>query len=221
MGFIDDLKQGYGSAANKADAEYMQKYMKDNFAFIGLKTAVRRDIQKEVWAKHKQEVKENARGIAEALYKLPEREYHYTAVEIITKELKKSYRREDIELIRYLIVTNSWWDTVDGIAKYILGNYLRQYPQETEKVITDFSASENMWLNRSAILFQLDYKKGTDSDILFRECKKHRESKEFFIQKAIGWALREYGKSNPDAVREFVPTAGLKPLSVREALKNL
>ncbi len=78
-----------------------------------------------------------------------------------------------------------------------------------------------MWLNRSAILFQLGYKKDTDASVLFDECFKHRHSKEFFIQKAIGWALREYGKVNPDSVRKFVGSAELKPLSTREALKNL
>jgi 3-methyladenine DNA glycosylase AlkD len=78
-----------------------------------------------------------------------------------------------------------------------------------------------MWLNRSVLLFQLGYKKETNSRLLFRECDKHRESKEFFIQKAIGWALREYAKTNLEAVKNFVATANLKPLSTRESLKNL
>ena len=119
------------------------------------------------------------------------------------------------------MLNNSWWDSVDTIAKYILGEYLLEFPLETKKVIERFSNSENMWLNRSAILFQLGYKEKTNSDFLFSECLKQADSKEFFIQKAIGWALREYAKSHPEAVKEFVKTSNLKPLSTKEALKNM
>ena len=78
-----------------------------------------------------------------------------------------------------------------------------------------------MWLNRSAILFQLGYKQKTNAEFLFSECLKQSHSNEFFIKKAIGWALREYAKSNPEAVKEFVKTINLKPLSTKEALKNM
>ncbi len=78
-----------------------------------------------------------------------------------------------------------------------------------------------MWLNRSAILFQLSYKQKTNAEFLFRECIKHAHSKEFFIQKAIGWALREYGRFYPNEVKEFVHQTNLKPLSTKEALKNI
>ena len=87
-------------------------------------------------------------------------------------------------------------------------------------MITDFSNSDNMWLNRSALLFQLGRKDATNSDILFRECKKHSKSNQFFIQKAIGWALREYAKTNPKLVKQFVDSSKLAPLSTREALKH-
>ena len=126
-----------------------------------------------------------------------------------------------IKLIEKLILNNSWWDSVDTIAKYILGEYLLEFPLETKKVIERFSNSENMWLNRSAILFQLGYKQKTNADFLFSECLKQSHSNEFFIKKAIGWALREYAKSNPEAVKEFVKTSNLKPLSTKEALKNM
>ena len=137
------------------------------------------------------------------------------------KQLKRNYKKEDIQLIEKLIITNSWWDSVDTIAKNILGEYLLEYPLETKKVIERFSNSENMWLKRSAILFQLGYKQKTNFDMLKSECEKHKNSNEFFIQKAIGWALREYGKTNPEAVRNFVASTNLKPLSKKEALKNI
>jgi 3-methyladenine DNA glycosylase AlkD len=195
--------------------------MKYNFPFYGIKTDLRRALLKQVWQEHKNEVALNTRELARQLYALPQREYHYCAVEILIKELKKKYKKEDITLTEYLLATNSWWDTVDVLAKYMLGDYLKQYPEETNNIIERFSASPNMWLNRAAILFQLGYKKTTNTHLLFTECQKHKHSKAFFIQKAIGWALREYAKTNPDAVRSFVKKAGLKPLSEREALKNL
>jgi len=139
----------------------------------------------------------------------------------LVKNLKNKYKKEDIQLIEKLIITNSWWDSVDVIAKFILGNYLQEFPMETDAVITRFLNSENMWHNRSAILFQLGYKSKTNFDLLRSACEKHKTSKEFYIQKAIGWALREYTKTNPEAVRDYVLTTDLMPLSRKEALRNI
>ena len=221
MSFITDISLAYAENASPQNAVAMEKYMKNLFSFYGFKTDVRRALLKNVLADHKNEVKENAREIVLQLYAKPEREYHYTAIEILMKELKKDFRKDDISLIEKLVITHSWWDSIDTIAKYLVGGYLTQYPNETEKVIGAFSGSENMWLNRCAILFQLGYKKETNVKVLFSECEKHCHSKEFFIQKAIGWALREYAKTDPDAVKNFVLSTNLKPLSAREALKNI
>jgi 3-methyladenine DNA glycosylase AlkD len=95
------------------------------------------------------------------------------------------------------------------------------FPEQINPVISSYSNSDNLWLNRSAIIFQLGYKEKTNSDLLFKECINHSNSKEFFIQKAIGWALREFAKTNPELVKSFVLKTNLKPLSRREALKNL
>ena len=107
------------------------------------------------------------------------------------------------------------------IAKHHLGSYLKLYPTETQKVIKHFSNADHLWLNRSAILFQLDYKQETDTTLLFELCLKHKDTGEFFINKAIGWALREYGKTNPEAVIEFVSANCLAPLSEQEAIRKL
>lgn len=221
MSFIADLEKAYTANASAENAVPMAKYMKNRFAFHGLKTGLRRSLHKQALEANRQEVKDTARELALTLYAKTEREYHYSAIEILMKELKKKFRLDDIELIEYLVVTHSWWDSVDTIAKYLLGGYLQQFPNEAGKVIGKFSASENIWLNRSAILFQLGYKKETDEKRLFALCLAHKQSKEFFIQKAIGWALREYAKTNLQAVKTFVASANLKPLSTREALKNV
>ncbi len=221
MNFITELIIAYSTNASPENAVAMEKYMKNLFPFLGLKTDIRRALHKAAAENHKAEIKDSTRKIALELYSKAEREFHYSAIEILVKELRNKFVREDIKLIEKLLTTHSWWDSVDTMSKYLLGEYLRQFPEETGKVIAQFSSSDNMWLNRSAILFQLGYKKDTDTGILFSECEKHRHSKEFFIQKAIGWALREYAKTDPEAVKKFVASADLKPLSTREALKNL
>lgn len=221
MNFILAIEKAFVANQNPENAFAMAKYMKNNFIFFGIKTQERRHILKEIWKENKEEVSVNARIIALELYSKQEREFHYCAIEILIKELKENFKKEDIQLIEKLLINNSWWDSVDTISKYILGQYLFEFPSETKKVVNRFSKSENMWLNRSAILFQLGYKQKTNADFLFSECLKNANSKEFFIQKAIGWALREYAKTNPEAVKEFVKTGNLKPLSTKEALKNM
>jgi 3-methyladenine DNA glycosylase AlkD len=219
--FTKELTALYEANASAENAVAMEKYMKNLFKFHGIKTDLRRGLHKQAVENNRQEVKDNPRKIVLELYAKTEREYHYSAIEVTIAELKKKYQQEDIKLIEFLLVTHSWWDSVDTISKYVLGEYLKQHPQEIPVVVKRFTESDNMWLNRAATLFQLGYKKATDENLLFDICLKHKQSKEFFIQKAIGWALREYAKVNPETVKEFVAIAELKPLSTREALKNI
>jgi 3-methyladenine DNA glycosylase AlkD len=221
MNFIFSLEKAFTENSNTENAFAMSKYMKNHFQFFGIKTDERRRVFKNIWGENQKEVSDNPREIALLLYSKNERELHYCALEILIKKLKNNYIKEDILLIEKLIITSSWWDSVDVIAKYILGQYLQKLPLETDTVISRFSNSENMWLNRSAILFQLGYKEKTNFDLLKSVCEQHKTSTEFFIQKAIGWALREYGKTNPEAVKEFVFNSNLKKLSEKEALKNI
>lgn len=221
MSFIKSLETTFQKNSNPENAFAMAKYMRNHFPFFGIKTDDRRRIFAAIWKENQEEVAENPRAIALELFAKSQRELHYCAIEILIKQLKGNYKKEDIQLIEKLIITNSWWDSVDTIAKNILGQYLLEHPMETNKVTSRFSNSENMWLNRSAILFQLGCKQKTNFDLLQFECEKHKNSNEFFIQKAIGWALREYAKTNPEAVKNFVANTNLKPLSKKEALKNI
>jgi 3-methyladenine DNA glycosylase AlkD len=220
MSFIPALETIFKEIQNQENAFAMSKYMKNNFSFFGIKTEERRRHFKAILKENQIEITANPRAIALLLFKKPEREFHYCAIEIVIKELKGNYKKEDIQFIEKLIVTNSWWDSVDTLAKYVLGAYLIEFPTEIDAVIHRLSHSENMWLNRSALLFQLGYKRNTDFNILKKTCIEHQTSKAFFIQKAIGWALREYAKTNPEAIRDFVLSSDLKPLSKKEALKN-
>ena len=221
MTFITELENTFAANAKAENALPMSKYMKDLFPFYGIKTDERRAILKSVCKKHQAEIDSNARTIAWELFLKKERELQYCGIEIIMKSLKNNYIIEDIVWIEKLLITNSWWDSVDTISKYILGSYLKQFPTEIATVVQRFSNAENIWLNRSVILFQLGYKSTTDFNLLQSLCLKHSHSNEFFIRKAIGWALREYAKTDPDAVRKFVLQSNIKPLSKKEALKNI
>jgi 3-methyladenine DNA glycosylase AlkD len=221
MTFITELENTFAAISKAENALPMAKYMKDLFPFYGIKTDERRAILKSVCKKHQEEINSNARTITWELFLKKERELQYCGIEIIMKSLKNNYIIEDIVWIEKLLITNSWWDSVDTISKYILGSYLKQFPTEIATVVQRFSNAENMWLNRSVILFQLGYKSTTDFNLLQSLCLKHSHSNEFFIQKAIGWALREYAKTDPDAVLKFVLQSNLKPLSKKEALKNI
>lgn len=221
MNFITELETEFKAKQHAENALPMAKYMKDLFPFFGIKTDERRAIFKSIFKTHQAEINENARAISWELFLKKERELQYCGIELLIKNLKNKYVIDDIIWIEKLLITNSWWDSVDTISKFILGGYLQQFPAEIPTVVSRFSNAENIWLNRSVILFQLGYKSQTDFNLLQSLCTKHSNSNEFFIRKAIGWALREYAKTDPEAVRGFVLQSNLKPLSKKEALKNI
>ncbi|WP_418262759.1 DNA alkylation repair protein [Flavobacterium faecale] len=221
MSFVSSLQKAFESMSRQEDALAMAKYMKNKFAFFGIKTTPRRAVLKSLWRENHIEIRQHTRTIVSQLFSKNEREFHYCAMEIMMTELKNKYVKEDIHLIKKLLTTHAWWDSVDIISKHILGNYLLQFPEYIEDVVTEFNNESDIWLNRSTILFQLGYKSKTDFALLMQVCLLHKDSNEFFIQKAIGWALREYAKSNPEAVKDFIFVNNLKPLSRKEALKNL
>jgi 3-methyladenine DNA glycosylase AlkD len=120
-----------------------------------------------------------------------------------------------------MLTTKSWWDTVDTISGGPLGVHFKRFPEVREKYLMKWRVSDNFWLRRAAILFQLNYKQETDFDLLCEIITETLGSKEFFINKAIGWSLRQYARVDPNAVKKFVMSTPLHPLSRREALKHL
>lgn len=222
MNFTSNLIAQLTIAANPALAEEMKNYMRNRYAFFGVKAPERKAILKTTINRYKLQLDRiTVINIAKELYTLPQRELHYCAVELVSRFLKKKFQKEDITFIQQLITTHSWWDTVDMIAKHHLGSYLKLFPRETMQVIQNYSNTDHLWLNRSAILFQLDYKQETNKELLLQLCLKHKDTGEFFINKAIGWALREYAKTNPEAVIAFVSAHCLSPLSEQEALRKI
>ncbi len=144
---------------------------------------------------------------------------HYFAQELAENYIKKA-ERKDIELLEYMISHQSWWDTVDFISVKLVGVYFKIYPDSIESITQKWMKSGNIWLQRACLLFQLKYKKELDKDLLAAFIKELIGSKEFFINKAIGWVLREYSRTDAEWVQNFVnQTPELSNLSRREALR--
>ncbi len=211
----------YKTAGNSERSLAMSKYMKGLFVFYGIPTPLRRDIQKKWYDSTIKNSTVDVRSLILDLWKQEEREFHYAAVDILIRQPKKFIQATDGELMEYLITTHSWWDSIDLIAAHYVGNYCRQFPVEGAKLIEKWRKSDNIWLNRSCLLFQLKYKKETDFELLSSLIEQYQKKKEFFIQKAIGWSLREYSKTNPIAVKAFIEKVNLQGLAKREGSKYL
>ncbi len=206
--------------ANASVAAGQKAYMRNQFEFYGLKTPVRRALQKQLFQKERLPPKDEVVGIVKTLWRHPQRECHYLAQELLTKYLN-NLEEQDIALYEFMITHNSWWDTVDFIAANLVGRYFRKFPSKRDAHVTKWLASGNIWLQRTALLFQLKYKESLDTTLLSDSIEKLLGSREFFINKAIGWILREYSKTNGPWVLQFAGTTALQPLSKKEALRLL
>jgi 3-methyladenine DNA glycosylase AlkD len=216
--YMSKLIQWMNQHRSEDNAKLMKKYMREQFEFLGIKVPERQSLLKEFFKKHGKPCLEDLPEVVLALWELPEREFQYIALSLLEKNVKKM-SEEHLKLAETLIVSKSWWDTVDHLATRIVGTILKNYPELIAPYTRKWIQSDNFWLNRTAILFQLKYKTDTDESLLYDYIRMHKDSGEFFIQKAIGWALREYSKTNPGSVKRFVESEELAPLSRREALK--
>lgn len=197
----------------------MAAYMKDNFPFLGISKKDRFVLQSAFFSQVKNS-KHIDWELIFHLWDLPEREFQYLAADYLLV-LKNLLQKEDILKLKTLITTKSWWDTVDGLAGNITGTLCAKFPEIVENQMLSWADSGNMWLVRTAIIFQLKYKEKTDTEVLSRVIEKNSNTKEFFINKAIGWALREYSKTNKAWVRTFIENHPLPALSIREGSKYL
>ncbi|CAM5233783.1 DNA alkylation repair protein [Streptomyces avidinii] len=218
---MDRLPGAYGAAADPVRARAMAAYMKDVAPFLGIPTPLRRDLSKTVTKDTPKPSETDCAALALRCWLLPEREYHYFAVDYLRRHVARC-SSGFLPVARHLIVTVPWWDTVDLLAAHTVGPLVAADPP-LAAVMDEWIEDENLWLARTALLHQLRFKAATDSGRLFDHCRRRAGAPEFFLRKAIGWALREYAKTDPDAVRAFVEAerGTLAPLSVREALKNL
>lgn len=204
--------------ADDTNANYMRAYMKSNADFLGIKTPLREELSKPFLLKDKLPSLNETIDVVSELWEYPYREIKYFALTILEKKVKE-LGAHHLVLCENLVQDESWWDTVDFIAARITGRVLYRLDHLQDKYSTAWNNHPDKWMNRMGIIYQLKFKDKTNQHTLFHNCETHADSKEFFIQKAIGWALREYTKTNPTAVQRFVAETRLKPLSKREALR--
>lgn len=193
------------------------RYMRHQFEYFGLKMPqwmpLTKAIHKELGIPEGETLKELVR----LCFQDDHREMQYFALETTQLSLKKQ-APEFIDFLEELIRTRSWWDTVDWLAK-LVGIHFKRYPEIIVPVTERWMEADTFWLQRICLIFQLTYKEKTDRELLFRYILRIAHSKEFFLQKGAGWALRHYSRTNPEAVRTFVETHHLAALTRREALR--
>ncbi|MCO6487769.1 MAG: DNA alkylation repair protein [Phaeodactylibacter sp.] len=218
--YLHHVKQLFQSAGNPKRARGQMAYMRHQFEYYGLRSPEVAALSKKIFAgkgiPEGDELKTLARLCMDDEY----REVNYFALEMVQKVQKKQ-PEAFISLFEELITTRSWWDTVDWLAK-LVGIHFKKYPHLILPVTERWMASGNMWLQRVCLIFQLPYKEKTDAGLMFRYILELQDSSEFFIQKAAGWALRQYSKTNAEAVTNFIENhPDLAPLTKREGLKWL
>lgn len=219
---LEQIKSLFELQRNFAEAQMMKKYMRDQFEFLGIKSPLRGKLKAKL-LKDKDLSSRSAEALLpliRELWNLEYREYQYLAMELLDRKIRNA-SANILEHLEFLIVTKSWWDTVDFIASHLVGVFFRYHQDLIIETLTKWMASGNIWLQRTVLLYQLKYRQNLDEKILFEAILQLNGSREFFIQKAIGWALREYGKTNPEAVVVFVKQTTLAPLSKREAIRRI
>lgn len=209
------------AAADPERAVRMQAYMRTEMPFYGVQKPGRVPILRHVLTNFPPEDRARYEDMVLALWSLPHREEKYLAL-----GLAAGHRRyvvpESLPLYKRLIAGGAWWDLVDEVATHLVRHLVLNHAETTWPEIDTWIDDDDMWLRRSAIICQVGAKGGTDAGRLFDFCTRRATEHEFFIRKAIGWALREYAKTDPEAVAGFVATQPeLSGLSRREALRNL
>lgn len=208
--------------ADPVKAGPMQAYLKTEMPFYGVPTPARVPVQRELRERFVPTTATEYRRNALALWALPHREEKYLAISY-ARAFTRFVTIEQIDLYRRMIVEGAWWDLVDGVAIDIVGKVVLDDRTRMRPILTEWIRNEDMWLRRTALICQIGHKGQTDRKMLFDFCLRCAHEKEFFIRKAIGWALREYAKVEPEAVRAFLSSNGekLSGLSRREAGKHL
>jgi len=221
-GAVNYVSDALEASANPEKASGMQAYMKTEMPFYGVQKAGRAPIVREVVRTFAPEDRDQYEQLVLALWTLPHREEKYVALGVARHFIEFTVP-ESLPLYRRLIVEGAWWDFVDEVATKLVRSLVLNHPSQTWPVVDTWIEEDDMWLRRTAIICQVGLKDDTDPDRLFRFCAARMDEKEFFIRKAIGWALREYAKTDPQAVADFATQNRdeLSGLSYREATKHI
>ena len=215
--YLKSLQSALQEAGHPETAEKQRRYLRDQFEHYGLKAPAWLAIAKEYFKTKGLFDGPELITFARLCMATEYRELHYIALEMVQK-MQRKQPATFIDFLEELVLTNSWWDTVDWLAK-LVGIHFKMYPELIASFNKKWQDSDDFWLIRISILFQLFYKEETNEELLYQNILNHSASQEFFIQKAAGWALRQYSKTNPESVEQFIAQHELAPLTVREGLK--
>ena len=217
---LKKLNSAFQENSNQENVSKMEAYMKHNFKFFGIKAPLRKSICRPIFKEYKIVPDKNFKSFIKNLWVCEEREFQYTAMDIMERKVAKM-DESWIHFLESLVVQKSWWDSVDWIAANGIGRLLLKYPEDRYSLCRNWNCDENMWLNRVALLHQLKHREKTDFEFMQELILVHIGSQEFFINKAIGWALRQHHRYAPQQVVDFVSAyPELSNLSKREALKH-
>lgn len=226
---VDELRRRIAEAGDPERAPQMQAYMKSTLPYRGVSSVPLGAITREVVPAYP--LPDRAAweaAVLELWDHAAYREERYAALAVAGHRLYRGYRDPAaLELYRHLVVTGAWWDLVDTIASHHVREILERYPDQVTPVLERWAVDDHLWLRRTAMLSQLGRKAATDVDLLRFALEQNLEGsphgREFFVRKAVGWALRDYARTDPAWVRAFVAEHEdrLSGLSRREALKHL
>lgn len=216
------IKEALRKEGNPIRIPQMEAYMRNQFPFYGVMSTPRKELLKALKKEHLEVLDSNEkRALIQLLWEEEHRECQLVALDWLMQWKPKEFTASDIDLFEWLITTKSWWDTVDGIAPNVVGKYARIFPEEMKETLHRWESHDSFWIRRACLIFQLRYRQETDLDLLQYFINKFKPDREFFIQKAIGWSLREVSKWNPTWVARVVEEEQLTGLAKREASKYI
>ena len=218
--YLTKIKKIYAANADATIAKGAKAYLLNQFEFYGIKTPLRRKICKEFYKAHPVKDHNELSSIIKDCFAAPQREIHYFAIELLGYH-HKLWSKKTIPLIEWMVTHQSWWDSVDSTNSFVISKFFMQFPETIEITTSKWNNSSNKWLQRMSLLFQLTYKKKTNTTLLTQYIENCQLEEDFFIRKAIGWALRAYAYTDSKWVVQFIKAhPQLSNLSKREALKH-
>ncbi len=218
--YLPEIKKIFAANADTTIAKGAKAYLLNQFEFYGIKTPLRRQLSRAFYATHPIQTHAELAAIVKACYNEPQRELHYFAIELLGYH-KKLWCTKTLVLMEWMITHHSWWDSVDSTNTHVISKFFLQFPEHIESYTFKWNRATNKWLKRMSILFQLTYRDKTNTTLLCEYIEYCQLEEDFFIRKAIGWALRAYAYTNAKWVINFVKKhPQLSNLSKREALKH-
>ena len=219
--YLKEIQKIFVANGNQLIAKGAKAYLLNQFEFYGIKTPLRRQLCKAFYKTHPIKDHTELSKLIKECFNEPQRELHYFAIELLGHH-KKIWSIKTIPLIEWMITHKSWWDSVDSTNTHVISKFFLLHSELIETYTNRWNQSSNKWLIRMSILFQLTYKTKTDTNLLSKYIENSQLHEDFFVRKAIGWALRAYSYTNKKWVAQFVKDhPSLSNLSKREALKKI